>query len=214
MIVTVNPLVALLGGLLFAILSSAASKGLQYHFHTGLYPKTDIDPIKAIAYGGAVASIAELARQGRTANLRGQVIPAPDMFLQDVTAHPVGCCVIDGNSSSRRLVNSVIIPKNTPIPCQKNSSYYLEYESQDAVHIEILQGQADAERDDCLIIGETHLDNLPLETTRSARVHVEYTIDKNGMVQATVTDKVSGKTQTVSVDYKKGIKPKSKPNAA
>ena len=31
------------------------------------------------------------------------------------------------------------------------------------------------------------------------------------MVTATATDKVSGRQKTVSVDYKKGIKPKDKP---
>jgi len=38
-------------------------------------------------------------------------------------------------------------------------------------------------------------------------------INASGMVTATATDKVSGKQQTVSVDYKKGIKAKDKPAA-
>lgn len=182
--------------------------------HTGLQPKTGIDPVKAIAYGAALASVVELAKQGRTASIRGLVIPAPELFLQDVTAHAVGCCVVDASGASRRLLNSVIIPKNTPIPCQKTDSFFLEHDDQTEARIEILQGEPEADRDDCLLIGEVVLDNLPKEQKRSQRIQVEYTIDGNGMVTATATDKVSGKQQSVSVDYKKGIKPKDRPKVA
>lgn len=89
-----------------------------------------------------------------------------------------------------------------------------EAEDQVEAQIEILQGEPDADRDECLLIGELALMNLPKETTRTARIAVEYMIDPNGMVTATATDKVSGQQQTVSVDYKKGIKPKEKPAAA
>ena len=158
---------------------------------TGLYPKTDIDPSKAIAYGAALASIAEMAKQGRTATIRGQVIPAPEMFVRDVTAHAVGCCVIDNSGPNKRMVNSVIISKNTPIPCQKIDCFYLEHDDQTGAKIEILQGEPDSERDDCLLIGELVLENLPREQKRTSRIQVEYIIDTNGMVTATATDKVS-----------------------
>ena len=181
---------------------------------TGLYPKTDIDPDKAIAYGAAYASIIEMAKQGKTANFRGRVIPSPDVFMRDVTAHSVGCCVVDLSGPSRRLLNAVIIDKNTPIPCQRSDQFYLEHEDQVDVKIEILQGEPNADRDDCLLIGEFVLTNLPKENKRTPRISIEYMIDANGMVTATATDKVSSKQQTISVDYKKGIKPKDKPQAA
>lgn len=178
---------------------------------TGLYPKTDIDPDKAIAYGAAYAAISEIAKQGKTASIRGQVIPAPEVFVRDVTAHAVGCCTVDTSTSAKRLVNSVIIPKNTAIPCQRCDQFYLEHEDQIEAKVEILQGEPDAERDKCLLIGELVLKNLPKETKRSPRITVDYMIDANGMVTATATDKVSGQRQTVSVDYKKGVKPRNQP---
>ena len=182
--------------------------------HTGIVPHLDIDPEKAIAYGAVLASVSEIAREGRTATLQGQVIPAPDAFVRDCTAHDVGCCVVVDRQSKRRFVNSVIIPKNTPIPCQRSDRFYLEHDEQTAAQIEILQGEAEAQRDNCLLIGELALDDLPREPNRSERIHVEYVIDANGMVTATATDKVSGKSQTVAVDYKRGIKPRPKPKAA
>jgi molecular chaperone DnaK len=181
---------------------------------TGLYPKTEIDPDKAVVYGAAYASIMEMTKQGKTVRFHGQVIPSPEVFVRDVTAHAVGCCVVDVSGPKKRLVNSVIIEKNTSIPCQRSDQFYLEHEDQVEARIEILQGEPDAERDECLLIGELALSNLPKEIKRTPRISVEYTIDANGMVTATAMDKVSGQQQTVSVDYKKGIKPKDKPAAA
>lgn len=181
---------------------------------TGLSLKTDVDPDKAVAYGAAYAHVLELTKHGKKAQYRGQVIPSPDVFVQDVTAHAVGCCVVDTSGLNRRLTNAVIIPQNTAIPCRRSDQFFLEHEDQIEARIEILQGKPDAERDKCLLIGELALKSLPKEVKRTPRILVEYTIDANGMVTATATDKVSGQQQTVSVDYKKGVKPKDKPRAA
>lgn len=175
--------------------------------HTGLVPRIDIDPEKAIVSGAALVSVSELARRGKKASIRGQVIPAPDVFLRDVTAHGLGCCV----RQNSELMNAVLIPKNTPIPCSKTDRFFLESEVQTEATIEILQGEGDAGREDCLIIGELHLTNLPNEKKRTERIQVEYVIDRNGMATASATDLVSGVSETVSVDYKKGITPRQKP---
>lgn len=176
--------------------------------HSGLVPRTDIDPDKAVVYGAALACGMEQKKRGG-----GQVIPGPTLFVRDITAHAVGCCVIDRSNNHERLVNSVIIKKHTPIPVQERDEFYLQHDDQREAHIEILQGEAEASRDDCLLIGELVLDNLPPEPRRTKRIQVEYTIDANGMVTATALDKVSGQTKAVSVDYKKGIKPRPKPQA-
>ena len=173
--------------------------------HTGLAPKTDVHPEKAVAYGAALACGVELARRGETATLNGVVIPAPDLLISEVTAHAVGCCVLHRKKGKNHLINSVMIPKNTRIPCQHLEQFFLEHEDQIAAKIEILQGEPEADREQCLSIGELQLDGLPKEKKRTRRLQLEYVIDANGMVTVTASDKVSGKQKTVSVDYKKGI---------
>lgn len=179
--------------------------------HIGRPPKTDIDPDKAVVYGAAIAYQLELAKRGRHDSHNDVVIPPPDLFVRDVTAHAVGCCVIDVNGQGRRMLNAAILNKNTPIPCCKVDRFFLERDDQSSAQIEILQGEPDAERDQCLLIGELLLENLPPEPKRTARIQVEYSIDSNGMVTATATDLVGGTSKTVTVDYKKGVKPKDKP---
>ena len=66
----------------------------------------------------------ELAKEGRTATVRGQAIPAPDLFIKDVTAHAIGCCCVDATSPSRKMSNAVIISKNSSIPCQKVDKFF------------------------------------------------------------------------------------------
>jgi molecular chaperone DnaK len=177
---------------------------------TGITPSTDIDPQSAIAYGAAYACVIEMAKNGT----KPTMIPAPDLFARDVTAHSVGCAVVSNSGSKRELLHAEIIPKNTPIPCQRSDVFYLETPEQTQAKIEILQGnQHNDRRDDCLLIGELLLEDIPRESTRTPRIVVDYCIDANGMVNATASDKISGKTVSTSVDYKRGMKPK-KPNAA
>jgi len=174
--------------------------------HTGVTPKLDVDPEKAVSYGAAIMCAIEMKRRGLVTD--ENVIPSPNVFVRDVTAHGVGCCVIDIAGGQKRLVHSVIIPKNTPIPCKRVDTFFLEHEDQREAKVEILQGEADAERDDCLVIGEIVLDNLPPEPKRTCRIQVEYVLDSNGMVTATATDKVGGQQKSVTVDYKHGVKTK------
>ena len=181
--------------------------------HTGLVPRVDVDPDKAVVYGAALAYVTERARRGQQSFADGKVIPTPELTLRDVTAHDVGCCALYDVGPNQKLRNAVIIRKNTQIPCQRVEHFCLVHEDQTDVLIEVLQGPPDAERDECLLIGEFTMTGLPKEKIRTPRLQIEYVIDINGMVTATATDKVSGRTQTVTVDYKKGIKPKAKPSS-
>lgn len=182
--------------------------------HTGLVPRTDIDPERTVAYGAALACGAELVRQGRTATLHGRAIPAPAIVVQDVTAYGIGCCVLDNQSGQRELRNALVIPENTPIPCARTECFFLEDIAQREAMVQILQGKANDLQSDCLLIGEFRLENLPPEPVRTQRIQIQYALDANGMVSATATDKVGGASKTISVDYKKGIARRQPPAAA
>jgi molecular chaperone DnaK (HSP70) len=92
-------------------------------------------------------------------------------MLRNVTAHAVGCTVLD--RPSRRLTLSTMVGKNSPIPCERIEEFFLEHDDQTEAIIEILQGFADADRDSCLVIGTLHLTGLPKEPVRTRRIRVE-----------------------------------------
>lgn len=182
--------------------------------HLGLVPHADIDPQLAVAFGAALTCAHEMVRRGRGPTVKGHAIPAPKSAVRDATAHGVGCCVVDTSNPDRRLLNSVVIPKNSPIPCTETDRFMLQHDTQRAARIEILQGEAEAPREACCVIGEILLENLPPEPKRTERIEVKYSIDDKGMVTATATDAVSGASRTVSVDYKRGVQASGRSSAS
>ncbi len=172
----------------------------------GLAPRTDIAVDNAVAYGVALICLEELKRRGRHSSLGGRIIPAPGVALRDITTHAVGCTVLDRESG--KLINTAIIDQHTEIPCRRADEFFLEHEDQTHAAVEVLQGDANAERDQCTSIGTLILADLPKESRRTRRIRVEYAINRDGMVTATATDKVSGKSQTVSLDFRSGLNTK------
>lgn len=170
---------------------------------SGIVPHCDIEPDRAVCYGAALQCAMELAGAGKTVMIGGRAIPAPQAFVQEVTFHSVGCCVVDQN---KELRNAVILPKATPVPTSKTDRFSLEYEGQTEARIEILQGEEGQLRDECLSIGQIVLSNLPPEHKRSKRIEVTYRIDKNGMIHATGRDLVSGQQVEIQIDYRKQVK--------
>jgi len=168
---------------------------------SGIVPHCDIEPDRAVCHGAALQCSIELAASGKTIMIGGRAIPAPAAFVQEVTAHGVGCCVAAKDGT---LANAVILPKGTGIPTTKTDRFSLQYEQQTEARIEILQGEEGQPRDECLSIGEIVLTNLAVEHKRSKRIEITYSIDRNGMIRATGKDLVGGEQVEIRIDYSKG----------
>lgn len=165
---------------------------------TGLTPKQDISPDRAVALGAALKARLVLGEKG--------VLPHPGIFIREVSSHDLGCCVLKpGGRNESDLVQVALIPKNTPVPAQKTDSFFLQHEDQTAVRIIIAQGDDGSPLDQCLEIGEIQIDNLPKEPKRTQRIKVDYTLDSNGMAKVTASDLVGGASQAVSIDCKQSI---------
>lgn len=167
--------------------------------HTGLRPVADIDPELVVAIGAALFHGAEVAKRNPTA---AQSRFLPNFKVGEVTAHDVGCMALDRSGAENRHLLAPVIRKNTPIPCRATETFALADPGQTAAEVRILQGVADADADECLTIGIVRLDELPVEDGVSKRIRVEYYLDPNGMVHVNVTDEISGKCASTSVDYK------------
>jgi len=171
--------------------------------HTGLGVSLEVEPEKAVAYGGAIVCASRLAQQGRAAHTVQQSIRAQEFSVQNVTAHDLGIAVLDRRTGG--VINAPIIRKSSVIPCQRTEAFFLEHEDQTRAVVEILQGPADAERDQCLVIGSVTLENLPREQKRTRRMQIDCSVDHNGMATVVVSDKVSGQSQTISINCKGAV---------
>lgn len=170
---------------------------------TGLTPKMDIEPDRAVAIGAALKARLLLGEAG--------VLPHPNIFVREVSSHPLGVAVLrPGTRGEENLIQSAVVPRNTPIPAQRTDCFFLEHENQDIVMLVILQGEDGAPIKSCLTIGKLVLDGLPKEAKRTKRIRVDYQLDGNGMAKVTACDLVSGKTGTVSVNCKHDGKPRKR----
>ncbi|MDP2659678.1 MAG: Hsp70 family protein, partial [Dehalococcoidia bacterium] len=97
--------------------------------HLGIEPRSEIHPDEAVALGAAV--------QG--AIVAGEPI---DAVLVDVCPYSLGIRAISrtlGVTVNNRF--SVVIPRNSTIPCSKTERFYTTHPDQDEANIEIYQGE-------------------------------------------------------------------------
>jgi molecular chaperone DnaK len=83
-------------------------------------------------------------------------------------------------NDSRILENSIIIPKNSKIPCSFSQEYGTVYENQTSVEIEVLQGE-DKDPEHCVELGKARLENLPPSPAGSP-LEITFQYDENGIL--------------------------------
>jgi len=171
--------------------------------HINRRPLIDEEPEKTVASGAAILCASILAAEGRAAHTVQRAIRAHQFTLHSITTHGLGIATYDRAAGA--VVHSVVIQKGTAIPCERTEEYYLEHEDQTTAVVDVLQGEADADQADCVLIGSAQLDNLPKEPMRTRRIKVTFSLDNNGMASVVVTDTVSGQTQDVSINCQEAV---------
>ena len=155
--------------------------------HLGQEPQTDVHPDEAVALGAAI--------QG--AIIAGEPIEA---VLVDVAPHSLGieaAGLVLGQLLTDRY--SVVIPRNTAIPCTRSEAYYTIAPQQDQARVRVYQGdQAVASRN--ALLGEFLFEGIspdPEGLNREVLVRFDYDID--GIVQVSAVDRRSRRSEGIKV---------------
>ena len=98
------------------------------------------------------------------------------------------------------LQNSVVIPKNTPLPCSISEIYATSEDNETSIEVDITQGEDDDPRY-VDIIGRITL-NVPEGRPAGCKVKVSYSYDENQRVHVRVTDEESGISKEIQIEYK------------
>lgn len=156
---------------------------------SGKEPNQSVNPDEAVALGAAMQAGILLAKQGNSLVLQteaGRKLSAINVV--DVTSHSFGVQVLD--QFSNRLINEIMIPKNSTIPIERVEEFYTVENNQTSVDFVLLQGE-DSDPDNCIVIGRTELQfdrpkpiNYPLR--------VIYSYDANMMIHASIEDVKTG----------------------
>jgi molecular chaperone DnaK len=158
-----------------------------------------VSPDLAVAEGAVIHAVKVVSSGGNS--LVGeslQAIPAPAITHTDVMSHSLGVAVQDRVSAATYC--SVILERNTPIPCRASRQYASVDDRQSRFKITVLQGEDGQSTKDCLIVGEKELQLTPRKYTEPS-IEVSLNYDASGMVAVLVRDLVTGKTEDITVRF-------------
>lgn len=178
---------------------------LQNYF--GKEPDASINPDEAVALGAAIMAAKKFAE------VRPEAVPIPvkektgDLVITDVTSHSFGIeAVVPGTAVK---VNSILIPRNSPIPTQVSKEFITSLPGQTAIRVKVYSGEFQ-EIEKVNPIGEFTLGGLPPDRLAGRKIRVTMACDKNGVVNITALDIETGKEATTQVSYQVGMTPGQK----
>jgi molecular chaperone DnaK len=155
--------------------------------HTGLEPKSEINPDEAVALGAGV----------QAALIAGEPLEA---VLVDVTPHSLGIEVAEWRFG--QFVPDqygIIIHRNTPLPTTRAQVYSALHPEQTAIKVKVYQGEAPAASQNTLL-GEFLFEDLkPEQPGELPRITVQFDLDLNGILQVSATDRGSARVQQTTL---------------
>ncbi|WP_235885895.1 Hsp70 family protein [Paenibacillus cymbidii] len=156
----------------------------------GKAPRADIDPDEAVALGAAVQ-----------AGLKSGALADSGLVATDVAPFSMGIAVMkerEYGTSMRPGGFSAIIPRNTTIPVTRTERYSTTVPGQQAVSIEIYQGEHEWVRHNHRL-GEFLLDGVPANSKHQEAIDVTFRYNLNGILEVTALCVSTGKEMTVTV---------------
>ncbi len=108
--------------------------------------------------------------------------------------------IVNARTGEEGVQNSIVIAKNTPIPCSMTQVYTTSEPNERCIEVDITQGE-DTDPRYVDLIGRITLE-VPPNRPAGCEVAVTYSYDENQRVSARVKDKSSGRSEEIAVTYK------------
>jgi molecular chaperone DnaK len=167
----------------------------------GKPPVCHVNPDEVVALGAALYS--GFRADKKDLNPAQKAI-FEDLNLQEVANHYFGTlCQVEDAAGRRQLRNSIIIEKNSVLPCSKTESYYTVRPGQTAVDARVTQSATREEDPDFVrIIWDGALGPFPEGRPANMEILVTYSYDVNQIMHCRFVDVGSGLTREVDVCVK------------
>ena len=155
----------------------------------GKDPSKALNPDECVALGASVkAAFLKKEKWFLPGEKKTWALPS-GMKDINVTSHSFGLAVLNEGE----LYNSIIIPKNSPYPCDlEKSDYVTSYDDQETLDVYVLEGEAEDPRD-CELVGSYQIYDIPKRPEGKTRLKMTYKYNENQIVEASAVDLHSNK---------------------
>src|ERR671912_1760896 len=150
----------------------------------GKEPNRTVNPDEVVAIGAAI--------QGGIATGSFK-----DILVLDATPLSLGVETLGG-------VMTVLVPRNTTIPHTKKETFSTASDNQNAVTINVLQGEREFARDNRLL-GTFNLTDIPSAPRGMPQIEVTFNIDVNGILTVSAKDLGTQKENKITVQNAGGL---------
>lgn len=157
----------------------------------GREPLRSVNPDEAVAQGAAILANTLSTDSAKTSSGASDTRP----IVSDVCAHSLGVSCLNDFGV---LENSIIIPKNSKIPCCQSQVYGTAQDNQTAVNIDVLQGEH-KDPDECVQLGTVCLENFPSSPAGSP-IEVIFEYDENGILRVKGTFSNTGQSISTKIE--------------
>ena len=147
---------------------------------TGISPSSELHPDEVVALGAAIQGT--LCRRDSGEEILASSGLLPILRVTDVNSHSLGVIALD---ESERECNSIILRKNTEIPCRASDIFSTVTENQKQIRVRVTQGE-DENIEYIEVIGEATVSLPPYPKGAPVEIFFEY--DLNGQIRVSVKD--------------------------
>ena len=172
----------------------------------GKAPTKGVDVDEAVASGAAIFAGLNSDKSDLTS---GQIKTLKNDEIEDVSNSYLGTPMLatDKERDQQRIVNDILIKRNTKLPISVTRDYYTVGENQTIVNCIITQSEG--EFSDLEFVNEIANKELKLPPDRpeGQQIDVTFTLDKSGKLRAEFLDVASGEKTEIDVRPESSLRP-------
>lgn len=163
----------------------------------GFEPEVAVNVDECVALGAAIQAGLTRIRTHPKKVSAGVASGLKEVQLKDVCNHSYGtiCAPVDEETGQHVIRNTIILEKNTPLPCEATQTFYTMSDGQTELQVTITQGED--EDPDFVNKIATEVFELPANRPANQPIHVQYSYDANQRMHCRFLDEQSGRTLEV-----------------
>ena len=147
-------------------------------------PSQEVHPDEAVAMGAAIQAGLLQTAAGNTDLVECEALPKVE--VKDINSHSMGIIAVEKHDHNIEY-NSIVLKKNTPIPCQVSDTFRTIEDYQQRLLVQVTEGE-DRDPRYVKVVGDGTMELPPYPEGSPLDVVFEY--DSNGIIHVTVYDLV------------------------